>query len=66
MFVFEVFQLDVAVVVDGVVAMHEPVADIYIGGFVAVGGKDFPCERGVAVAEYAIVKRLVGKPLAAI
>ena len=51
-------ELKVAVGVDGVVAMVEPITHVDVGGSVAVVGCDFAREGGVGMAEDTMVEGL--------
>ena len=61
-----VVEGDMAVGIDGVVPVYQPIADIYVGGFVAIWGSDFFDQWGMAVAEDAVVESLGGKTLTAV
>ena len=61
-----VVEGDMAVGIDGVVPVYQPIADIYVGGFVAIRGSDFFDQGGMAVAEDAVVESICGKALTAV
>lgn len=57
---------EVAVGVDGIVAVDEPVADVDVGGLVAAGGLDGADEGGMSVTEDAVVERFLSEALLAV